>query len=89
MWISLAAAEVLDREFLDARKRLIDLAAALDRIDRAEGPELEDTKVDDQRLDAIRQAVQVLAGDDSNRAERIQSLFSLPYQEAWREDYGL
>jgi len=31
------AGEVLDREFLALRARLIDLAAGLDRLDRADG----------------------------------------------------
>jgi hypothetical protein len=84
MPIPLTATEVLDREFLEVRARLIDVAAALDRIDRAEG-----SATDDPRLDQIRQAVKVLAGDTPDRAETVQSLFSLPYQEDWREDYGL
>ena len=33
----LSAGQTLDREFLAIRARLIDVAAALDRIDRAKG----------------------------------------------------
>jgi hypothetical protein len=84
MPIPLTATEVLDREFLEVRARLIDVAAALDRIDRAEG-----SVKNDPRLDQIRRAVEVLAGDTPGRAERVQSLFSLPYQEDWRDDYSL
>jgi hypothetical protein len=84
MPIPMAAAEVLDREFLEVRARLIDVAAALDRIDRAEG-----SVGDEPRLGKIRQALQILAGDTSDRAERLQMLFCLPYQEDWRKDYGL
>jgi hypothetical protein len=84
MPIPLTATEVLDREFLEVRARLIDVAAALDRIDRADG-----SAADDPRLDQIRRAVEVLAGDTPGRAERVQSLFSLPYQEDWRDDYSL
>ena len=81
MPIPMAAAEVLEREFLGVRMRLIDVAAALDRIDRAEG-----SVADDPRLDQIRQALQVLSGDRSGRAEKLQLLFSLPYQDDWRND---
>ncbi len=84
MPIPMAATEVLDREFLDMRKRLIDLAATLDRIDRAEG-----SVADDPRLEDIRQSLKILAGDTPDRAEQVQSLFSLPYREGWRKEYGV
>ena len=84
MSMPLAATDVLDRECLEIRARLIDVAAALDRIDRAEG-----SVAGDPRLEKIRQAVQVLAGDTPQRAERVQSLFSLPYRDDWQKDYGL
>ena len=80
----MAAAEVLDREFLQVRARLIDVAATLDRIDRAEDP-----VADDRRLERIRQAARILAGDASGRAEKLQLLFSLPHRDDWRTDYGL
>jgi hypothetical protein len=76
---SLPAAAVLDREFLAVRARLIDLAAALDRIDRAEGD-----VVGDQRLAKIRRSLEVLAGDATDRAQRVQIVFSLPYNENWQ-----
>ena len=69
------AAEVLDREFLTIRAGLLNLAAALDRIDRAEGPP------DADRIDRIKQGLQVLAEDTPHRAERVQMVFSLPHDE--------
>jgi len=78
---TLSAAAVLDREFLGVRARLIEVAAVLDRIDRAEG-----TVVDDPRLEGIRQGVKILAGDAPERAEKLQLLFSLPYRENWQKD---
>jgi hypothetical protein len=80
----LAAAEVLDREFLSARARLIDVAATLDRIDRAEG----DVSAD-PRLGALRQAIQTLAENTPGRAEQLQLVFSLPYEDDWRRQYGI
>lgn len=84
MPIPMAATEVLDREFLQLRARLINVAAALDRIDRAEG-----SVADDSRLDQIRRAIQILAGDPSGRAEKLQLLFSLPHEDNWQKDFGL
>jgi hypothetical protein len=81
---SLVAAEILDREFLTTRSRLIDLAAALDRLDQANG-----SVADDPRMTQIRHGLEILAGDATDRAEQLQQLFSLPYREDWREEFGL
>ena len=84
MPIPLAAGEVLAREFLPLRSRLIESAAVLDRIDRAEGG-----VGDDPRLEKVRQSLRVLADDASDRAEQLQMLFSLPYRDGWRAEYDL
>jgi hypothetical protein len=76
MLASLTAAKVLDREFLEIRWELIDLAASLDRIQRAPGP-----LSDDPRMDKITQALGILAAHAPARAEQIEILFSLPYDE--------
>jgi hypothetical protein len=73
---SVTAAKVLDREFLSIRARLIEVGAALDRIGRAPG-----FTSGDPRSEKIRQAVEILLGDATNKAEQIQLLFSLPYEE--------
>jgi len=82
MPIAPAASDVFDREFLGVRARLIDIAATLDRIDRAGG--LPD---DNPRLDQIRRSARLLATDAPDRAAQIQMLFSLPYRDDWREEY--
>ena len=78
------AAQVLDREFLSIRCRLLDLAAAMDRVDRAEGQ-----VADDPRWRQIHQAIDAIASPNGNRAERAQLVFSLPYSENWRREYGV
>jgi hypothetical protein len=70
---------VLDAFFLDARCKLLDLAAILDRIDRGGSSEVEK----DARLANIRQALEVLRDESGGRAERIQRLFSLDYDASW------
>ena len=57
MPIPISTASVLDREFLGIRCRLIELAAALDRIDRAA-----DAVADDARRLQIRRSLEILAG---------------------------
>jgi hypothetical protein len=70
----------LDTFFLEARSKLLDLAAILDRIDRGVGSrEVEK----DARLASIRQALEILRDESSDRAERIQRLFSLDYDPKW------
>ena len=71
----LSGAQALDAFFLDARARLLDLAAMLDRIDRGGG-------VNDPRLTKLHAGIGELA-TGAGRAERIQTLFSLPYDAGW------
>jgi len=63
--------QVLDLYFLDARHKLIELAAFLDRVERATGKE-------DFRLPAFRAALTVLAGKKKNKATRVLRAFSDP-----------
>jgi hypothetical protein len=76
------AAEVLDREYLELRAKLLELAASLDRISRADGTA-------DERLNKIDQGLAMLQDQQGSKAQRIQELFSRPWSEDWREDLGL
>ena len=80
----LDAPETLNREFLEMRARLLAIAASLDRLDRAEG-----SVGADARLLNIRQALAILAEAGSQRAERIQLLFSRPYEADWKAAFEL
>lgn len=73
----LDAAKTLDREFLNVRANLLVIAAALDRVDAAGRPPA------DSRLDLVRRAVGVLAESKPDRAERVQMVFSDPYDPDW------
>jgi len=66
--------QVLDLYFPAARCQLIDLAAFLDRVDRAEGDA-------DFRLPAFKAALRELLTDHPNRAERTLLAFSDPTRE--------
>ncbi len=63
--------QLLDLYFLDARARLIDLAAFLDRLDRAEGEA-------DFRLKAFRDALEQLRRTNANRTEQVLLTLSDP-----------
>jgi hypothetical protein len=78
------AADTLNREFLEVRAKILEIAAALDRLDRAEG-----NVGDDPRLGRIQQGLARLQSDQPDRAEQIQLIFSLPYDQDWRTNLSV
>ena len=66
--------EILDLDFIEARHKLIEIAAFLDRVARANGN-------DDFRLTAFRKALGELSEPGSNAAERVLLAFSDPTTE--------
>jgi hypothetical protein len=77
----LSAATSLDTYFLEARSKLLDVAAILDRIDRGAGAE---GLGDDPRLAKLRRALSIIADGGDGRAERLQKIFSLDYDPSWK-----
>jgi hypothetical protein len=61
--------QILDLYFLDARHKLIDLAAFLDRVERAEGK-------DDFRLKSFRAALAELSTKKKGKAKKVLLAFS-------------
>lgn len=80
------AAEVLNRDFLESRSRILEIGAALDRLDRAPGRAGDPP---DRRLAQLRQAIEALLEPGPGRAETIQRLFSLDYDPSWQAKYGV
>lgn len=66
--------ELLDLYFMDARSKLIDLAAFFDRVERGQGEA-------DFRLGALREALKALESAKSNRAEAVLLALSDPTTE--------
>lgn len=71
---NMTAKQVLDTYFLEARCKLIEVAATLDRVDR--GAKRDDIR-NDPRLTFIRDALKILESDAPNRAELIELRYSL------------
>jgi hypothetical protein len=63
--------QVLDGYFVESRSKLVDVAAFLDRVDRAGGKA-------DFRLDAFRAAARILLEKKPGRARRVLLAFSDP-----------
>ncbi len=61
--------ELLDLQFIDARHKLIDIAAFLDRIERHPGDE-------DYRFTAMKNALPILLSDRPDRARAVLEFFS-------------
>ncbi len=75
---------VLDEEFLILRAKVLEIAAGLDRLGRAQGE-----GGDDPRLARLEQALQMLLEAGDRRAEGVQLLFSREYDERWRQEFGV
>jgi len=65
---------ITDLYFTEARSKLIDLAAFLDRIERSDG-------ADDFRIKSLRTALVELANPGSEKARKILLLLSDPTKE--------
>jgi len=63
--------QILDLYFMDARHKLIDLAAFMDRVERAAGAE-------DFRMKAFREALSELGKGKRQRARKVLLSFSDP-----------
>jgi hypothetical protein len=75
---------ILEQEYLPARAKILELAATLDRLDRAEGD-----VVDAPRRKQLRAAIELLLDEESDHAERVQLLFSRTYDRRWRETFKI
>ena len=81
MMTTRTATEVLDHDFLETRGKVLEVAAALDRLDSAPGRAGEHP---DKRLAQLRQVLDALTEPGPGRAETIQLIFSDPYEAAWQ-----
>lgn len=68
----LSQQDLIDEYFMEQRSRIMDVAALLDRLDRA----ADQNGSDDFRLVAMRKALHELIGDQPGRVERVQMIFS-------------
>ena len=60
------APQILDHVFLDVRAKLLEVAASLDRLDRAAGA---DAVGNDPRRQRVQKTLEILATQSTNRAD--------------------
>ena len=76
--------DVLEQEFLVLRAKILEVAAGLDRLDRAAG-----SLADDERLKRLYHGIRLLLADAPERARAVQLLFSREYDAAWRKQFNV
>lgn len=79
---------IVAESYLDVRAKLLEVAATLDRIDRASGSSPLGDQASSQHAQ-LCEAIKILLSDGSNRAQQLQQLFSREYDSDWREKFGL
>ncbi len=79
----LTAAETLNREYLEIRAKILEVAASLDRLDRSSGE-----VADDPRMKLVREGIGILSSE-GDRAEQVQMLFSRHYEDDWQNQFNL
>lgn len=94
------ARQIFDESFLSIRAKLIEVAAMLDRIDRASetvGPQDDSFNQPadasgDPRREKVEEAIRLLQRDASqsgSRAAALQQLFSRQYDPQWRNQFDI
>lgn len=73
-WTPPTLVNLVDLGFMDSRSKLIDLAAFLDRVQRAE-------QEGDFRVQALKNAIALLSKDEPQRAKEVLLSFSDPSSE--------
>lgn len=79
------AKQQLEREYLEIRARILELAACMDRLDRADGADELPSAPTYQRL---IQGLKIVIDSKPDRAERVQLLFSREYDPAWQQKFA-
>ncbi|MCY2985896.1 MAG: hypothetical protein NTY15_19895 [Planctomycetota bacterium] len=74
-----SATQIVADEFMIARAKIVELAATLDRIERASG------NVDDSKnMQLLVQGIHILIDDQVEKAKRVQLLMSRDYDPEWQ-----
>ena len=78
------AQQVIADDYLIARAKILELAATLDRIERATG-DVEDSK----QLNLLVQGMHILCDEEVDKARRVQLLMSRQYDPIWQSNMSV
>ncbi len=78
------ATEILSQEFLLTRAKILEVAAFYDRLGQ-----FPDGAPSPQQLELLSAACRILTDDQSDKAARVQLLFSREFNPQWRDEFGI
>ena len=78
------AQQIVAEDFMIARARIVELAATLDRIERATG-DVDDSK----NMQLLMQGMHILCDDEVEKAKRVQLLMSRQYDPQWQAQMSI
>ena len=79
-----SAQQIVAEDFMIARAKIVELAATLDRIERATG------NVDDSKnMQLLMQGMHILCDDEVEKAKRVQLLMSRQYDPQWQTQMSI
>ncbi len=81
------AEQVVEQEFLQVRAKLLEIAAFLDRLDPDSTKGVSSASA--ERLKLLHAGCELLLDSDSDKAARLQLLFSRKYDDQWRNAMGI
>lgn len=79
-----SAVQIVADDFMIARARIVELAATLDRIERATG-DVEDST----NMQLLIQGMHILCDDEVEKAKRVQLLMSRQYDPKWQAQMSI
>lgn len=82
--MSRTSSEILSQEFLQTRAKILEIAAFYDRLDMDEL-----TESDGVALQLLVGGCAILNDNESNKAARVQLLFSRQYDAQWRQQFDI
>ena len=77
--------QICNETFLESRAKLLEVAANLDRIDRAVADGSMLSSESQTQRQTITEAIEILLSSQPDRAARLQHLFSRKYDSDWRQ----
>jgi hypothetical protein len=78
------AEQIIADEFMIARAKIVELAATLDRIERANGD-----VADSKNMQLLVQGMHILCDDEVEKAKRVQLLMSRHYDPNWQSQMSI
>jgi len=79
-----SADKIVVDEFMIARSKIVELAATLDRIERANG-DVDDSK----QMQLLINGMQILCDDEVEKTKRVQLLMSRQYDPQWQSHMSI